>query len=115
MKRSFALGLSLVCLVLSTLTPAHAQDAGVAVVEELGRINGMALACKQPALSSRARNTVIYGTPKTRDFGEVFEQATSRTFLALGKGEGSCPAATELAEQLQAAEKRLSTVFAGQR
>ena len=43
-------------------------------VAELGRIHGTALACKQPALVSRARNAVQTTAPKTRAYGEIYAQ-----------------------------------------
>lgn len=101
-------GLSLSAAVLAADTaPA---DEGLAAVQALGRVNGLALACQQPALSSRARNAVITGAPKTRGYGEAFEAATSATFLEQGKG-GSCPDAATLNQQLVAAEARLKAAF----
>jgi hypothetical protein len=85
--------------------PASAADALTTAVEELGRINGVALACKQPALVSRARNAVITTAPKTRGYGEAFENATNAAFLA--QGQAACPDAQTLASELGNAEGRL--------
>lgn len=85
--------------------PAAAADPLTAAVAEIGRINGIALACQQPALVSRARNAVLTTAPKTRAYGEAFEDATSASFLAQGKGD--CPDAQTLARQLGSAEARL--------
>ena len=74
-------------------------------VAELGRIHGAALACKQPALVSRARNAVQTTAPKTRAYGEIFENATSEAFLA--QGQAVCPDAQRLASQLTEAESKL--------
>ena len=38
--------------------PTLATDAGTEAIAAIGRINGMALACQQPAIASRARNAV---------------------------------------------------------
>lgn len=109
MKRIATLlaGLVLCATAQAAGTPA---DEGQAAVEALGKLNGLALACQQPALSSRARNAVITGTPKTRGYGEAFEAATSATFLEQGKG-GTCPDAASLSQQLTAAEARLKAAF----
>lgn len=45
----------LLALTLLALTHgSHAADEGTAAVSALGELNGIALACKQPALVSRA-------------------------------------------------------------
>ena len=106
----------LVTLALSPLAIAAdssgaANPEGVAAVEEVGRINGSALACDQPAIVSRARNAVMTGVPKARHYGEAFEAATNAAFLAQGKG-ADCPDGAGLSRRLEAAEKRLQSVFA---
>ena len=85
--------------------PAAANPTIESAVVELGRIHGSALACKQPALVSRARNAVLTTAPKTRGYGEIFENATSEAFLA--QGEQPCPDAQSLVGRLGDAEKRL--------
>ncbi len=100
------------CLLgtLATLSlPAAATPANPAIeaaVSELGRLNGSALACKQPALVSRARNAVQTTAPKTRSYGEVFENATNDAFLAQGKAV--CPDSQTLASRIAEAETRLT-------
>ncbi|AXS78687.1 hypothetical protein [Dechloromonas sp. HYN0024] len=90
---------------------AVAADDGTAAVEALGRLNGIALACQQPALVSRARNAVVTTAPKTRGYGEAFEAATNAAYLEHGKGV-ACPDAATLASQMATAEKRLQASFA---
>jgi hypothetical protein len=91
--------------------PAFAADAGSEAIAALGRVNGMALACQQPAIASRARNAMTTTAPKTRSNGEAFENATNAAYLEQGKG-GACPAAGELAAALGSAEKNLQAAFA---
>lgn|SRR5574343_902 len=101
------------CLALLTLPslPAFAaEDAGEAALTTLGKINGTALACQQMAIVSRARNAVATTAPKTRENGEIFENATNAAFLAHGEG-GVCPEATQLVERLTAAEAELARIF----
>ncbi len=99
------------CLTLLAVFngPALAADETTLAIEALGKVNGVALACQQPAISSRARNAVQTGAPKTRAYGEAFENATSAAFLAQGKGV--CPSASELSAQLTEAEAALTTAF----
>jgi hypothetical protein len=89
---------------------SQAADEGTATVEAIGRLNGIALACQQPALVARARNAVITIAPKTRGYGEVFENATNAAYLEQGKG-ATCPDAATLASNMAAAEKQLQASF----
>lgn len=103
---TLALALSL------NITPALAADEGSAALIAMGEINGIALACQQMAIVSRARNAVATSAPKTRANGEIFEEATNSNFLAFGKDKKTCPNAAALAQRLNEAEQRLNTAFA---
>ena len=104
--------------ILSTLaalltlpgSPAHAADPGAAAIEAIGRINGMALACEQPAIASRARNAVTTTAPKTRANGEAFESATNAAYLEQGKA-APCPDTAGFNAALGDAEKKLQAAF----
>lgn len=87
-----------------------AADQGTVAVEEVGKINGLALACQQPAIVSRARNAVQTTAPKTRAYGEAFENATNAAYLEQGKGL-PCPDAPTLTKRLNEAERRLQAAF----
>jgi hypothetical protein len=105
----------LLALALASLTQtSFAADAGSEAVEALGRLNGVALACQQPALVARARNAIVTVAPKTRGYGEAFENATNASYLEQGKG-AACPDAATLASNISAAEQRLKSAFAGTR
>ncbi len=102
----------LLALALSSLSHAAlAADQGKAAVSALGELNGIALACQQPALVSRARNIIVTTAPKTRDYGEVFENATNAAYLEQGKSKTPCPDAVTLAARIAAAEKNLQAIF----
>ena len=103
----FPLAAALVSLLPA---PVGAADNGADAIAAIGRINGMALACQQPAIASRARNAVTTTAPKTRANGEAFENATSAAFLEQGKG-AACPSAGEFATALGTAEKNLQAAF----
>lgn len=104
--------LSTLAITLLSLGPisTHAADTGSEAIAAIGRLNGQALACAQPAIASRARNAVTTTAPKTRANGEAFENATSAAFLEQGKG-GICPDAAQFAAALAAAEKNLQAAF----
>ena len=89
---------------------SQAADTGTGAITALGKINGIALACQQPAIVSRARNAMQTTAPKTRANGEAFESATNAAYLEQGKGQ-PCPDAATLAGQLGDAEKQLQAAF----
>ena len=106
---------SALAAALTLASPASfAGDAGTTAIEALGKVNGIALACQQPAISSRARNALVTGAPKTRGNGEIFENATNAAYLEQGKGV-ACPDAATLAQLVDAAEKGLQSAFSGAR
>ena len=107
--------LSALAAALTLASPAtFAGDAGTTAIEALGKVNGIALACQQPAVASRARNALVTTAPKTRANGETFENATNAAYLEQGKG-AACPDAATLAQLVDAAEKGLQSAFKGAR
>ena len=89
---------------------AFAAEQGAAAIEALGKVNGMALACQQPAIASRARNALVNSAPKTRANGELFENATNAAYLEQGKG-AACPDTASFSKALGEAEKNLQAAF----
>ena len=109
------LALATLAAALTLSSPAaFAGDAGTTAIEALGKVNGIALACQQPAVASRARNALVTTAPKTRANGEIFENATNAAYLEQGKGV-TCPDAATLAQLVDAAEKGLQSAFSGAR
>lgn len=91
---------SLLLLAFSTAVYSGELPASLAPVAELGRLNGIALACKQPALTARLRQAMVDHAPKSREVGEAFEQATNRSFLSQGQSGSACPEGKQLAERV---------------
>ena len=109
------LALATLATALTLSSPAtFAGDAGTTAIETLGKVNGIALACQQPAIASRARNALVTGAPKTRANGETFENATNAAYLEQGKG-APCPDASALNAALGDAEKKLQAAFPASR
>lgn len=52
------------------------------------------------------KELVIEHAPKTRSYGERFEEPTNSAFLAQGNGQQACPTAEDFASQLRALSKR---------
>jgi len=102
------LRLAVVFLALTLALPVRADNTleaeAMDSVKELGRLNGMALACNQPELSSRAKRLMIAHVPKLREWGEAYETATNDTFLA---PPGGCPEAASLRVRIELVAARL--------
>lgn len=97
-----------VLLTLACANGAHADDAGLnQAISELGKLNGIALACKQNALTARMREIMIDTVPKERNVGEVFEQATHTSFLDFGSAGRPCPDGKSLANEVNRAREKL--------
>lgn len=90
---------------------ATEPDAGLAVIQDLGRVNGEALACSQMATSSQAKKLMIRHAPKTRRYGEVFEEATNAAFLQQGKDQDSCPKPMDFSARLAELSSRLQAAL----
>lgn len=102
--------LAVLCgLTFSALTAAS-EDLGLAAVRELGRLNGLTLACGQKEAAAWVRILMLNHAPKTRAYGEAYEEGTQESFLAHGKGT-PCPAAAELNARLDEIARRLKTVL----
>lgn len=86
------------------LDPAVLQTT----VQNIGRINGQALACGYSDLVARAKTVVIARVPKTRTSGEAFESATSEAFIQQGSDKANCPPRTALAVELDNVVKPLA-------
>lgn len=98
---------TVLCLLAgSTLAEADAA-AGLAAIEDLGRLNGQALACGQMATAGQAKALMIRHAPKTRRYGEAFESATNAAFLAQGPDQESCPPPAALAGKVTELSGRL--------
>ena len=102
------LSASLALLAGSAQAENQVGSALLAQVSELGRLNGVALACGQPALTARLREIMVNSVPKTRELGEVYEQASNAAFLAQGLHGAKCPGGKVLAEQVDVARQQLS-------
>ncbi|MCZ4306294.1 hypothetical protein O4G98_16275 [Zoogloeaceae bacterium G21618-S1] len=109
MKTTIHVVILLVLSALFAIAPARAADAGNALITELGAANGVALACKHTANMSAIKAVMIHAVPKTRAYGEVFEAATSESFLS--QSSEPCPSATDLSAKVDGIEARLKAHF----
>ena len=87
-----------------------ATDNELAAVDELGRVNGTALACSRADLVAKAKALMIARVPKARRYGEAFEAATDAAFRAQ-TANPSCPVDVILSLRLEAADLQLGNLF----
>ena len=102
--------LAVLCGLTFSAMALASDEAGLAAVRDLGRLNGQALACGQKDAAAWLRVLMLNHAPKTRAYGEAYEEGTQETFLAHGKG-APCPAAAELAAKVDAITQRLKNVL----
>jgi protein SCO1/2 len=92
--------------------PASAAELDPATllttVENIGRINGRALACGYTDLVARAKAVVVARVAKTRALGEAFENSTNAAFLKQGTEKADCPSRTALTVELESVVKPLA-------
>lgn len=103
-------------LMLACAVPVHAEEAagasasaqaGAAAIEKLGGLNGQALACRQMAISVKAKQALVANAPKTQQTGEAFEAATNRAFLS----PAACSDRARLITEVDAAIIELRLAF----
>lgn len=102
--------LPVVALLAGTgaLAAGSAEAEALATVKQLGRLNGLALACGQPDTSLRAKRLMIAHVPKLREWGESYESATNEAFLTPANG---CPEPAMLRVQVEMVAAQLARLL----
>ncbi len=90
-----------------TIGLAADVEAGLAVVTQLGGVNGTALACSDMKAAARARQLMLAHAPKTQRFGAAYEVATNAAFNAQTSAGTPCADAVERTAQLNQLALRL--------
>lgn len=103
----------MILLSLAAPLPAMAEDveAGLAVVKQLGTLNGQALACADKDAAAHARLLMLAHAPKTSRFGTAYEEATQAGYLDQTRGATPCPEAKALAGRIEELAQRLRTTL----
>lgn len=105
--------LSSLLALLMLANPATAENDSPALAgllagaRDLGQVNGVALACNQATVVERAKAMMILRAPKTRRFGEAFEEASSAAYNAQATSGGACPEAVVQMLKLEMTELRM--------
>ena len=101
--------LAIAVLSAPTLALAAGADAesGLALVKDLGGVNGLALACAETRVAARARELMLAHAPKTARFGAAYEESTNEAFNAQTRSGRPCDDATALTARLNQLALRL--------
>lgn len=96
------------CLITAS---AYASDPGLEEVQQLGTLNGRALACEQMENVSHIKQVMVSLAPKTRSYGAAFEQHTNEAFLQRSNELHACDDAPLTALQVDSLATRLQALF----
>ncbi len=100
MKKMLLL-LGMICLPLASHAAELPADAGLADVQALGRLNGLALSCSMMDVASQIKKVMVQYAPKSGSHGQAFEQATNEAYLARSRGEADCPDKIQTVSQVE--------------
>lgn len=101
-------------VLLTALNSNRLQAAGdeqLHVVEDLGRLNGIALQCKNYQQAQRIKSALIEHLPKERQLGQLFEDVTNESFLAALEDKGGCPGEGALGDRVNSGIEALKMAF----
>lgn len=107
MRKGF---LAVLCGLTFSAAALAAEEAGLAAVRDLGRLNGQALACGQKDTAAWVRILMLNHAPKTRAYGEAYEEASQAAFVAHNRGT-PCPSQAELSARLESVSQRLKAAL----
>jgi hypothetical protein len=104
--------LALCCLAAQAALAAPSSDeVRHQAVQELGRLNGVALHCKYLDQVRAMKEAVVANAPKQRSYGLAFDEATNDAFLATLRERRPCPGHGGFSAQVAAAIEALRDLF----
>ena len=106
--------LIILAIFLTALNSNRLQAASgeqLHAVEDLGRLNGIALQCKYFQQAQRIKSSLVVHLPKERQLGRLFEDATHESFLAFLEDATGCPGEDALGDQVGAGIETLKKLF----
>ena len=86
-------------------------DEQLAAIEHLGQLNGVALQCKYVDQTRHIKQALVAVLPKQRNLGQVFQDATNKSFLEFIEQGGKCPAKDVLGTRIDSGVVALGSVF----
>ena len=112
MKWSKAIFLVLLLPVLPVA--AGSSNPGQDALMEMGRLNGVALACRYYEQTRRIKQALIDNLPKRRELGQLFDDRTNESFMAFVNSGEPCPSPAEFETGVERAIRWIEQAFEGQ-
>lgn len=100
----------LATLLFSLQAQAFTEEQHQSVIK-LGELNGIALQCGQFDETRRMKKALIDGLPKLRALGQLFEDATHKSFVAFSEQGKTCPTPASLGQDIDAAISELNRAY----
>ena len=104
----------LLCLMLIQIESPAADSEQLAVIKQLGQLNGIALHCKALPETQRMKRALVSNLPKRRHLGELFDTETNSSFMQFISKKEQCPSPQELHQKIDAAIQELEKVYSSQ-
>ncbi|PKM45602.1 MAG: hypothetical protein CVV05_04900 [Gammaproteobacteria bacterium HGW-Gammaproteobacteria-1] len=105
------LALALCGALLTATAEAFTPTQHEAVIR-LGKLNGVALQCGYTADMRRLKHALVEAVPKVSQLGELYEEATRKSFMEMVQKNLPCPQSAPYAAEVDGAISALYRVFA---
>ena len=89
------------------------SDTQYRAVEQMGKLNGVALQCRYFEQTKIIKKALVNALPKRRQLGEAFERVTHDSFMEFMESQATCPEETDFNQAVEEAIRQLNQVFAG--
>lgn len=88
-------------------------DARLDAIQQLGQLNGVALACRYDDAVKRMKHAIIVAAPKERVYGQAFDESSNQGFMAFVQGGQQCPGEFDFVRRVEAAIGEVTKAFDG--
>ena len=104
----------LLLLWLLGLSGARAEesDPGLAAIDRMSELNGVALACRFDDQMRRIKQALIDNLPKQRVLGARFEEGTNAAFMRFVSTGRPCPSPAQFESEVGLAVEQLRQAYA---
>ena len=113
MKKRLASGLLFLgALGLECFHAVAGGDAGLAAIDRMSELNGVALACRFDDQMRRIKQALIGNLPKQRELGARFEEGTNAAFMRFVQAGEPCPSPARFESEVNLAVEQLRQAYA---
>ena len=88
-----------------------ATDAQTKAIESIGELNGVALQCSYIDKVQLIKLVLVKNLPKQRILGQLFEDATNRSFMKFMESGQDCPRIDQFSNDVDAAISLIEVEF----